>query len=399
MSLRLSKRVGRISPSVTLEITAKVRAMQAAGHDVIGFGAGEPDFDTPEPIKEAAVRALAEGFTKYTPVGGIPELKAAIVEKLARENNLTYSPEEILVSCGAKHCLYNLFQACLEAGDEVLIPAPYWVSYPDMVALADATAVVVPPIDDGRFKISPDALRERITPRSRALIINSPSNPTGAAYTEEELRALAEVAEEADLLIVSDEIYERIVYDGFRPVSPAALSAEIKARTMVVNGLSKTFSMTGWRLGYIAGNKNIVTAMTTIQSQSTSNATAFAQRGAVEALRVPLEEVAAMVSEFARRRDVMVKGLDATEGFRCSTPQGAFYVFPDVSGLFGRRYKEGELKGSVDVAAFLLDEAKVAVIPGLDFGDDRCVRLSYATSMENIEEGLARIVKAVATLA
>ncbi|MDV2496022.1 MAG: pyridoxal phosphate-dependent aminotransferase [bacterium] len=399
MRIRLSKRVGRISPSITLEITAKVRAMQAAGHDVIGFGAGEPDFDTPEPIKEAAVRALAEGFTKYTPVGGIPELKAAIVEKFARENNLAYSPEEILVSCGAKHCLYNLFQACLEAGDEVLIPAPYWVSYPEMVALADATPIVVPPVDDGRFKISPDALRERITPRSRALIINSPSNPTGAAYTEEELRALAEVAEEADLLIVSDEIYERIVYDGFRPVSPAALSDEIKTRTMVVNGLSKTFSMTGWRLGYIAGDKSIVTAMTTIQSQSTSNPTSFAQRGAVEALRVPLEEVAAMVSEFARRRDVMVKGLDAADGFRCSTPQGAFYVFPDVSGLFGRRYKETELKGSADVAAFLLDEAMVAVIPGLDFGDDRCVRFSYATSLENIEEGLARIGKAVGKLA
>ncbi len=303
MPIRLAQRVSRVKPSATLAVTAKAQAMRAEGHDIIGFGAGEPDFDTPEPIKEAAVKALAEGFTKYTPVAGIPELKAAIVEKFARENGLTYTPQEIAVSCGAKHCLYNLFQACFEAGDEVLIPVPYWVSYPDMAYLADATPVFVPPMDDGSFKVSPEAVRELVTPRSRALVLNSPSNPTGAAYSEEELRALAAVAEEADLLVVSDEIYEHIVYDGFRHVSVAALSPELKARTMVVNGHSKTFSMTGWRIGYIAGDKDVIAAISKIQSQSTSNPTSFAQRGAVEALRGPMDEVAAMVEEFSRRRD------------------------------------------------------------------------------------------------
>ncbi len=398
MSIRLAKRVGRINPSVTLELTAKVQAMQAAGQDVIGFGAGEPDFDTPGPIKDAAAKALADGFTKHTPVGGTLELKAAIVEKFSRENGLSYTPEEILVSCGSKHCLYNLFQACLEAGDEVLILEPYWVSYPEMVALADATPVFVPPANDGSFKTQPETLRAHLTDRSRAVIINSPCNPTGAAYTEEELRALAAVAEEADLLIVSDEIYEHIVYDGFKPVSIAAISEEIKARTMVANGFSKSFSMTGWRLGYIAGDKAVIAAMTTIQSQSTSNPTSFAQWGAVEALRAPLKEVEAMLSEFTRRRAVMVKGLNAIDGITCSTPKGAFYTFPDVSGLFGRRFKESELQGSLDVSAFLLEEANVAVVPGIAFGDDRCVRLSFALNLEDIEKGIARIGKAVSSL-
>ncbi len=398
MPIRLAQRVSRVKPSATLAVTAKAQAMRAEGHDIIGFGAGEPDFDTPEPIKEAAVKALAEGFTKYTPVAGIPELKAAIVEKFARENGLTYTPQEIAVSCGAKHCLYNLFQACLEAGDEVLIPVPYWVSYPDMAYLADATPVFVPPMDDGSFKVSPEAVRELVTPRSRALVLNSPSNPTGAAYSEEELRALAAVAEEADLLVVSDEIYEHIVYDGFRHVSVAALSPELKARTMVVNGHSKTFSMTGWRIGYIAGDKDVIAAISKIQSQSTSNPTSFAQRGAVEALRGPMDEVAAMVEEFSRRRTVIVDGLNAVDGLKCTMPQGAFYVFPDVSGLFGRKYKDRGLKGSLDVTEFLLEEARVAVVPGVAFGDDRCLRLSYATDLATIEEGLNRIATAVATL-
>jgi aspartate aminotransferase len=267
-----------------------------------------------------------------------------------------------------------------------------------MVALAEATPVFVRSSKDGSFKITPEDLRACLSPRSRALIINSPSNPTGAAYTEEELRALVEVAEEADLLIISDEIYEHIVYDGFRPVSPATFSPQVKARTMVVNGLSKTFSMTGWRLGYIAGDRQAIAAMTTIQSQSTSNPTSFAQVGAVEALRRPPEAVAQMVKEFSRRRSVMVEGLNSIEGIRCALPQGAFYVFPDVSGLLGRRYKDTVLKGSVDVSTFLLEEARVAVVPGAAFGDDRCLRLSYATSLEQIEEGLERIRKAVNSL-
>lgn len=398
MSIRLAERVGRVKPSATLAVTAKAQAMRAEGLDIIGFGAGEPDFDTPEPIKEEAIKALKGGFTKYTPVGGIPELKAAIVEKFARENGLTYSPEEIVVSCGAKHSLYNLFQACFDAGDEVLIPVPYWVSYPDMVYLADATPVLVHPPAKDSFKITPEALREKITARSRAVIINSPSNPTGAAYSEEELRALAAVAEEADLMIVSDEIYEHIVYDGFKSVSVASFSPDIKARTMVVNGHSKTYSMTGWRIGYIAGNKEVIAAISKIQSQSTSNPTSFAQKGAVVALTSPMDAVVEMVAEFSRRRKVIVDGLNALDGISCYNPQGAFYVFPDVSGLFGRRYKSKELKGSLDVSDFLLDEALVAVVPGVAFGDDRCLRLSYATSMALIEEGLARISKAVAKL-
>jgi aspartate aminotransferase len=398
MSIRLAQRVGRVKPSATLAVTAKAQAMRAEGHDIIGFGAGEPDFDTPEPIKEAAVKALAEGFTKYTPVAGIPELKTAIAEKFAMENGLTYTAEEIVVSCGAKHSLYNLFQACFDEGDEVLIPVPYWVSYPDMAYLADATPVFVHPPHEGSFKITPEALRERITPKSRAVIINSPSNPTGAAYTEEELRALAGVAEEADIFIVSDEIYDHIVYDGFKSVSVASLSPEIKARTMVVNGHSKTFSMTGWRIGYVAGDKLVVAAISKIQSQSTSNPTSFAQRGAVEALRGPMDAVEEMVSEFSRRRNVIVERLNAMDGITCYRPQGAFYVFPDVSGLFGRKYKDKELEGSLDVSEFLLEEARVAVVPGIAFGDDRCLRLSYATSMAPIEEGLDRIEKAFANL-
>lgn len=398
MSIRLAQRVGRVKPSATLAVTAKAQAMRAEGHDIIGFGAGEPDFDTPEHIKEAAVKALQEGFTKYTPVGGIPELKAAIVEKLARENGLSYKPEEIIVSCGAKHCLYNLFQACFEPGDEVLVPVPYWVSYPDMAYLAEATPVFVAPSSPKSFKITPEDLKAKLTSQSRAVIINSPSNPTGAAYTEEELRALAQVAEEAGLMVVSDEIYEHILYDGFKHVSIASFSNELKARTMVVNGHSKTFSMTGWRIGYMAGDKKVISAMTTIQSQSTSNPTSFAQRGAVEALRQPMDDVARMVEEFGLRRKVIVDGLNAVEGVSCYNPQGAFYVFPDVSGLFGRRFKDKELTGSLDVTEFLLTEARVAVVPGVAFGDDRCLRLSYATSMSFIEEGLARIIKAVANL-
>ena len=398
MSIRLAQRVGRVKPSATLAVTAKAQAMRAEGHDIIGFGAGEPDFDTPEHIKEAAVKALQEGFTKYTPVGGIPELKAAIVEKFARENGLSYKPEEILVSCGAKHCLYNLFQACFEPGDEVLVPVPYWVSYPDMAYLAEASPVFVRPSSPKSFKMTHEDLKAKLTAQSRAVIINSPSNPTGAAYTEEELRALAQVAEEAGLMVVSDEIYEHILYDGFKHVSIASFSDELKARTMVVNGHSKTFSMTGWRIGYMAGDKKVISAMTTIQSQSTSNPTSFAQRGAVEALRQPMDDVARMVEEFSLRRKVIVDGLNAVEGVSCYNPQGAFYVFPDVSGLFGRRFRDKELTGSLDVTEFLLAEARVAVVPGVAFGDDRCLRLSYATSMSFIEEGLARIRKAVANL-
>ena len=303
-----------------------------------------------------------------------------------------------MVSCGAKHCLYNLFQACFEPGDEVLVPVPYWVSYPDMAYLAEASPVFVRPSSPKSFKMTPEDLKAKLTAQSRAVIINSPSNPTGAAYTEEELRALAQVAEEAGLMVVSDEIYEHILYDGFKHVSIASFSDELKARTMVVNGHSKTFSMTGWRIGYMAGDKKVISAMTTIQSQSTSNPTSFAQRGAVEALRQPMDDVARMVEEFSLRRKVIVDGLNAVEGVSCYNPQGAFYVFPDVSGLFGRRFRDKELTGSLDVTEFLLAEARVAVVPGVAFGDDRCLRLSYATSMSFIEEGLARIRKAVANL-
>ncbi len=393
--MKLSARINSIKPSPTLAITMKANALRAEGRDVIGFGAGEPDFDTPDNVKKAAIQAIEEGFTKYTPVGGIDELKDAIIGKLNRDNKLNYTRAQIVVSCGAKHTLYNLAQVLFEEGDEVIIPSPYWVSYPDIVILTGAKPVILKTNASDGFKIGPGQLEEVINPRTRAVIINSPSNPTGAVYTQAELVELAEVFVKNDVLAISDDIYEKILYDGISFANMATVNADMKERTVVVNGVSKSHAMTGWRIGYAAGPVEIIAAATKLQSQNTSNPTSIAQKAAVEALNGDQAIVEAMVKEFEKRRNVMVDRLNAIPGITCMTPQGAFYVFPEIAGLLGRKYGGKVLATSSDVAAWLLDEANVAVIPGGEFGQDDHIRLSYATSMSNIEKGLKRVRDAI----
>ncbi|OGP84010.1 MAG: aspartate aminotransferase [Deltaproteobacteria bacterium RBG_13_65_10] len=394
----LSHRVTLIKPSPTLAITAKANAMKAEGIDVVGFGAGEPDMDTPDHIKAAAIDAIRAGFTKYTPTGGIPDLKQAIIAKLKRDSGIEYKPTEILVTVGGKHAFYNLAQSLFQEGDEVIIPAPYWVSYPPMVTLADATPVILESNEKAGFKITPDQVRRAVTTRTKAIVICSPSNPTGAGYTKEELARLGEVIVEKDIFVLSDEIYEKIVYDGFESVSIASLTPELKRRTFVLNAVSKTYSMTGWRIGYAAGNAEVIAAMNRVQDQSTSNPTSIAQKAAVAALNGPQECVSSMVVEFEKRRKVIVDGLNGIEGISCYRPQGAFYVFPNVSALYGRMYEGKPITGSNALTEYLLDTARVAVVPGEGFGADDYIRLSYATSMENIEKGLKRIAEAVKRL-
>jgi aspartate aminotransferase len=396
--MKLSARINSIKPSPTLAITMKANALRAEGRDVIGFGAGEPDFDTPDNVKKAAIQAIEEGFTKYTPVGGIDELKDAIIGKLNRDNKLNYTRAQIVVSCGAKHTLYNLAQVLFEEGDEVIIPSPYWVSYPDIVILTGAKPVILKTNASDGFKIGPGQLEEVINPRTRAVIINSPSNPTGAVYTQAELVELAEVFVKNDVLAISDDIYEKILYDGISFANMATVNADMKERTVVVNGVSKSHAMTGWRIGYAAGPVEIIAAATKLQSQNTSNPTSIAQKAAVEALNGDQAIVEAMVKEFEKRRNIMVDRLNAIPGITCMTPQGAFYVFPEIAGLLGRKYGGKVLATSSDVAAWLLDEANVAVIPGGEFGQDDHIRLSYATSMSNIEKGLKRIRDAIMKL-
>ena len=388
-----------LRPSPTLAVTMKAKALQKEGRDIIGFGAGEPDFDTPDHIKNAGIRAIQEGFTKYTPVGGTDELKDAIAGKLETENGLTYGRSNIVVSCGAKHTLYNLAQALFEKGDEVIVPAPFWVSYPDIIVLADAAPVILQTREEDGFKMTPQALRQAITPSTRAVIVNSPSNPTGTTYTLEELRALGEVLAETDILVISDDIYEKVLYDGFVFSNMANTGEDMKARTIVVNGVSKAYAMTGWRIGYAAGPEEVITAVSNIQSQNTSNPTSISQKASVAALRETQGPTEKMVTEFRKRRDFIVSALNDIPSVTCRKPEGAFYVFPNVAGLYGRKGRERVIGNSLDLAAFLLDEADVAVVPGSAFGDDRYIRLSYATSMRNIEEGVKRIRSAVSRLA
>ncbi len=397
--MKLAKRVQDIKESPTLAITAKAKALRAEGYDVIGFGAGEPDFDTPKNIKDAAITAIDDGFTKYTAAGGTDELKDAVREKFRRDNGLEYERDEILVSCGGKHSLFNLCQALFEEGDEVILPAPYWVSYPVMIAMTGATPVIVQASEEEVFKMTPDQLRSAITPATKAVVINSPSNPTGAAYNRDELKAIADIAVARGVIIISDEIYEQLCYDDFRFVSVPSLSEEIKRQTIVLNGVSKTYAMTGWRIGYAAGPREIIKAMTNIQGQSTSNPASISQKAAVEALSGPQGVVSEMVKEFDKRRKVMADGLNAIDGIRCAIPQGAFYVFPNISGCLNRSFKGRVLDGDLAFADFLLDEAEVAVVPGEAFGAEGFMRLSYATSMQNIEEGIRRIGEAVKKLA
>ncbi|MEQ8152346.1 MAG: pyridoxal phosphate-dependent aminotransferase [Smithellaceae bacterium] len=396
--MKLAARVAKIKPSETLAITAKANALRAEGRDVIGFGAGEPDFDTPENIKAAAIRAIEAGFTKYTPVGGTDELKDAIIAKLKRDNSLEYKRSQIVVSCGAKHTLYNLAQALFEPGDEVIIPAPYWVSYPDIVVLAGGTPVIVDTLEKDGFKMKPEQLQAAITERTKAVVINSPSNPTGAAYSPEELKALAAVLLDKEIFVICDDIYEKIIYANFPFENIATAEPKIKDRTIVVNGVSKAYAMTGWRIGYAAGPEQLIAAIIKIQSQNTSNPASISQKAAVEALKGDQEVVGKMVAEFRQRRDAIVKLLNEIDGVKCLSPEGAFYVFPNVSGIYGRSFQGKKITDSTELINYLLDEANVATVPGAAFGNDNHIRLSYATSLKNIEEGLKRIKIAIAKL-
>jgi aspartate aminotransferase len=381
-----------------LAVTAKASALKAQGVDVIDFGAGEPDFDTPEHIKKAAKKALDQGFTKYTPATGTVELKKAIAAKFEKDNHLKYAPEQIIVSCGAKHSLYNLFQAVLDPGDEIVIIAPYWVSYPDMGLLAGARPVFVQTSASNGFRPRPGDLAAAITPKTALVVVNSPSNPTGAAIPEKELRELVPVLEQGEFWVASDEIYEKNVYDKFKPVSVASLSPRLYEKTITINGVSKTYAMTGWRIGYAAGDKEVVKAMGNMQSQSTSNPTSISQKAAVEALTGSQKEVGMMAREFKKRRDWIVKALENIPGVSCYKPEGAFYVFPDFNAYLGKKAGEKLIKDSVALSEFLLDDARVAVVPGSAFGAEGFIRLSYATSMENIKEGVRRIAEALKKL-
>ena len=394
----LAKRLATLAPSATLAVQAKAKELKSRGIDVISFGAGEPDFDTPERIKDAAVQAMRRGQTKYTEVGGIPELRAAVCAKFKRDNGLDYEPADVLISCGAKHTLYNIFVALLDPGDEVIVPSPYWVSYPEQVRLLDGVAVTVPTREATGFDLDPEQVAAAITPRTKLIVLNSPNNPTGAVFSSGALQAVGRLALERNLWLVSDECYEALTFEG-RHVSVASFGPEVKARTLVVNTCSKAYAMTGWRIGFAAGPRAIIRAMTDVQSQVTSNPSSVAQWAAVEALSGPQDEVAKMAGEFDRRRRLIIDGLNALPGVRCVMPKGAFYAFADVSGLFGRRASGGApLAGSGDVASFLLEHARVAVVPGADFGSDAHVRLSYATSAELIQEGLRRMRDAIAKL-
>ena len=396
--MKFAKRIKQVQPSMTLAIDSKAKAMKAEGQDVIGFGAGEPDFDTPENIKEAGISAIRDNQTRYTPVAGIPPLKKAIVDKLKNENGLSYSPDQIVVSCGAKHSLYNLAQVLWEEEDEILIPSPYWVSYPEIVKLAGATPVTVPTIGETQFKTTPDQLLQYTSPRTRAIILNSPSNPTGSAYTKKELEALAEFVVKRDLLVISDEIYEKIVFEGFEQTSIASFSDEIKKRTVVVNGVSKAYCMTGWRIGYLAADPKIAKAVSKLQGQSTSNPASISQLAALEALTGRNDYIVEQVKEFQARRDFLVAGLNDLPGVFCNTPQGTFYSFPDFSGIYGKTWRGKEVTGSLTLSEYLLNEVKVALVPGIAFNQDRNLRMSFACSMEDLKTGLDRISAALEQL-
>ncbi len=386
MNYRISKHAAALSPSLTLAIDAKAKQMKAEGVDVVGFGAGEPDFDTPRHIKDAAVKALAEGFTKYTPSSGIVELRQAIADKLRRDNGLSYKPSQVIVSCGGKHSCYNTILATCQEGDEVIIPSPYWLSYPEMVKLAGATPVIVPTSDATEFKVTPDQLRAAITPRSRLFILNSPSNPTGSLYTRAEIKALGDLCVEKGLLIMSDEIYEKLVYDGAEHVSVASFSPAHLEHTILVHGFAKAYSMTGWRLGFLAAPEPIAKAIDAIQSHSTSNPTSFAQKGAVAALTGPQDHLKSWLAEYAHRRSYAHQRLNAMPGISCVNAKGAFYLFPNIARLG---------LTSTEFCARLLEHEHVAAVPGIAFGADDYLRISYATSLANIQKGLDRMEKFV----
>lgn len=395
---KLAERTKLIKPSVTLAIAAKAGKLRAEGIDVVNFSAGEPDFDTPQRIKDAAIEAMRKGMTKYTDVKGIEPLREAIAEKYRREHSLAYRKEDVLVSCGAKHSVYNVLQAVVNPDDEVVIPAPHWVSYSDMALLAGGVPKLIPTNESTGFRIKPAQLEAALTHKTRVFLLNSPCNPTGASYSRDELRAIAGILEKHDCLVLVDDIYEKIVYDEFQIENIVSLCPSLRDRTMIVNGVSKTYAMTGWRIGYALGPGDVIAAAAKIQSQSTSNATSIAQAAALEAMRGPQEEIAPMVREFHNRRNVIVDKLNAVDGIHCLKPAGAFYVFPNITALFGKTANGKRLGSPCDVADYLLEEAKVAVVPGEDFGSNEHIRFSYATSLEDIEKGCARIRDAVSKL-
>lgn len=390
MNYTISQRAASLSPSLTLAIDAKAKQMKAEGQDVVGFGAGEPDFDTPQHIKDAAAKALADGFTKYTPSSGIPELRQAIADKFKRENGLAYKPSQVIVSCGGKHSCYNVVIATCQEGDEVIIPAPYWLSYPEMVKLASAKPVIIETSDQTEFKVTPEQLRAAVTARTRLFILNSPSNPTGSVYTPEETKALGDICVEKGVLIMSDEIYEHLLYDGAQVKSVASFSPAHFEHTIIVHGFAKAWSMTGWRLGFLAAPEPIARAIDAIQSHSTSNPTSFAQKGAVAALTGPQDHLSKWLAEFDKRRRYAHQKLNRIPGVSCCNARGAFYLFPNISG--------SGLK-SAEFCARLLEQEKVAAVPGIAFGADDYLRISYATSMVNIEKGLDRLEQFVRKLA
>ncbi|MBR73088.1 MAG: aspartate aminotransferase [Rhodospirillaceae bacterium] len=396
----LSKRLERIKPSATMAITAKATELKASGIDVIGLGAGEPDFDTPENIKDAGISAIRNGWTKYTKVDGLQDLREAIVEKFKRENNLSYSIDQINVGVGAKHVIFNALLATLNPGDEVIIPAPYWVSYPDMVTLAEGKPVIIQTEEENGFKLSPNSLESAITPNTKWIIFNSPSNPTGAAYSSEDLADIAKVIfKHSHVHIMSDDIYEHLIYDNFKFTTLAAVEPNIFDRVLTVNGVSKSYAMTGWRIGYAGGDKALIKAMAKIQSQSTSNPASMCQIAAIQALKGPQDFIEKRRLEFQDRRDMVVAMLNKTPGITCQKPKGAFYVYPSCKGLVNKKTPSGDIiTSSEDFAKYLLDSGGVAVVHGAAFGMDPYFRISYASSMETLKEACERIQQAVSNL-
>jgi aspartate aminotransferase len=398
LTVPVSKRVTKIGVSPTMKVAAEAKEMQSRGENVIDLSVGEPDFNTPQNVKDAAKRAIDANQTRYTLNNGTPELRNAISQKLKNDNGLEYSPADIIVSCGAKHSLFNTIQSIVHVDDEVIIPAPYWVSYPEMVTLAHGQSIYVNTTEETGFKLTPQQLTEAISPYTKALILCNPSNPTGSAYTRQELEALAEIVEQNRFYVISDEIYEKLIYGDYKFVSFASLSETIKKKTITINGLSKSYAMTGWRIGYAAGPSHIIGAINKIQSHSTSNAASISQAAAVEALNGPQEYVEYMRSEFEKRRDYFYKELTSIKGFTCYKPEGAFYLFPNISAFFGKSSPSLKITSSMDFAMYLLRGSKIATVPGSAFGAEGYLRLSYATSMEKLKDGVERIKEAISKL-
>jgi aspartate aminotransferase len=394
----LASRLSLLKPSPTLLLAARARELKQQGIDVLDFSGGEPDFDTPEPVKNAAVKAIEEGFTKYTAVGGIPELKEAIREKFLRDQKIDYHPREIVVSNGAKHSLYQLFQVLVNPGDQVLLPTPAWVSYPDQILLNQGEPVFVPCREEDGFRLDPDSLEQVLTPRSKILVLNSPNNPTGAIIDQKKLERIAEIVLRHNLLVISDEIYEKINYTKDPVPSIASIDPAIRARTIIVNGVSKTYAMTGWRIGYAAGPREIMEALDTVQSQTASNPNSIAQKAASFAIRSGEQYFSSMLEEYRKRRDWVVSSFLQVPGITCLYPDGAFYVFPNISALLGKSYKDVPIQTAYELAEFFLDVARVAMVPGTPFGSPLHMRMSYAASLSSLQAGIKRISDAVSLL-